>query len=336
LNAREKREEFEKQMICEYGVRSEDSKGRVRQEPECETRTCFQRDVDRITHSKAFRRLKHKTQVFLLPEGDHYRTRLTHTLEVTRIARTISRALRLNEDLTEAIALGHDLGHTPFGHAGERALNEIMESSGGFRHYDQSLRVADRVEKDGCGLNLTFEVRDGIARHTCDPKAETLEGRVVRLADRIAYINHDVDDAVRAGLMTEDDIPGEISGALGCSHSMRINTIVSDVIKASEECGDIIMSPGINFVVEGFHSFMYERVYRNPMAKSEESKVLGILSGIYEYFLNNVDKLPPEYCEIAKEDGLTHAVCDYVSGMTDDYAVYKFGDLYIPEAWKVR
>lgn len=336
MNAREVREEFEKQIICRNGVRAADSRGRAKTEKECETRTCFQRDVDRITYSKAFRRLKHKTQVFLLPEGDHYRTRLTHTLEVTRIARTISRALCLNEDLTEAIALGHDLGHTPFGHAGERALNEIMKSNGGFRHYDQSLRVVDKLEKEGSGLNLTFEVRDGISRHTCDPKAETLEGRAVRLADRVAYINHDVDDAIRAGLMTEDDIPPEITGALGCGHSKRISTIVEDLIRTSRDCADITLSPGINFVVEGFHSFMFERVYKNPMAKSEESKVLGILSGLFGHYIEHAEELPPEYLKIAGEEGLPRAVCDYVSGMTDDYAVYKFGDLYIPEAWKVR
>jgi dGTPase len=335
-NPREKREEFEKLLIGQYGVRAEDSKGRVRPEEACTIRTCFQRDVDRIIHSKSFRRLKHKTQVFLQPEGDHYRTRLTHTLEVARIARTISRALELNEDLTEAIALGHDLGHTPFGHAGERALNVLLEDIGGFRHYEQSLRVVDRIEKEGRGLNLTYEVRNGIVCHTNDPLAETLEGQVVRLADRVAYINHDVDDAIRAGILSEQDIPEEIVCVLGSRHSVRINTITQDIIAESYGKNEITMSPGMNFVVASFHDFMYQSVYKNPKAKSEETKVLDILRGIFDYYVAHPDKLPDEYQTIAEEDGIRRAVCDYVSGMTDKYAIYQYGNIFIPAAWQVR
>ena len=335
MNLREIREELERSILSEKAVKASESRGRALPEEECDTRTCFQRDVDRITYSKAFRRLKHKTQVFLLPEGDHYRTRLTHTLEVTRIASTIARALRLNEDLTEAIALGHDIGHTPFGHAGERALNELMAPEGGFRHYEQSVRLAERVEKSGRGLNLTFEVLDGIMRHTCDPKAATLEGRIVKLADRIAYINHDVDDAIRAGILSGEDIPEEVRAMLGNSHSKRINTLVTDAIEASEKAGDIVLSPGIFFVLSGFHEFMYQRVYKNPVAKKEETKVLGILSGLFEHYMQNPRELGEEFSVIAEEDGLKRAVCDYVSGMSDEYAVRKFKELYIPAEWSV-
>jgi len=336
MTPREKREKLEKVMISPYGVRSADSKGREKPEEPCDIRTDFQRDVDRITHSKAFRRLKHKTQVFLQPEGDHYRTRLTHTLEVTRIARTIARSLELNEDLAEAIALGHDLGHTPFGHAGERVLNSLLLSLGGFRHYEQSVRVVDRLERDGQGLNLTCEVRDGILRHTCDPLAATLEGQAVRLADKIAYINHDADDAVRAGILRDSDIPPEIVNVLGTTYSERIDTITRDVISVSCDKQELSMSPGIFFVVESFNDFMFERVYKNPVAKSEESKVYGILSGISEYYLENPDRLPTEYRAIAQTDGDERAVCDYVSGMTDKYAMYQYGEIFIPAAWTVR
>ena len=335
MTVREKREQLEEYMISPLGVKAKNSKGRLNAEDECDIRTCFQRDVDRITHSKSFRRLKHKTQVFLLPEGDHYRTRLTHTLEVMRIARTISRALELNEDLTEAISLGHDLGHTPFGHAGERALNELMSDNGGFRHYDQSLRVVDVLEKEGRGLNLTYEVRDGIVRHTNDPLAETLEGRIVRISDRIAYVNHDVDDAIRAGILKEDDIPAEISGALGSSYSERINSLVADVISASYGKNEIVQSPGMFFVLDSFHNFMYERVYKNPEAKSEERKVYGMLEGIFENYMKHPELLPDDYKAIIEKDGLPRAVCDYISGMTDKYAVDQFSDIYIPMSWSV-
>lgn len=333
---REKRENLERMMLSERAVCSVDTKGRIYPEEECDIRTAFQRDVDRIIHSKSFRRLKHKTQVFLQPEGDHYRTRLTHTLEVSRIARTIARALELNEDLTEAIALGHDLGHTPFGHAGERALDEIMQAHGGFRHYNQSLRVVDFLEKDGEGLNLTYEVRNGIVRHTNDPLADTLEGQIVRLADRAAYINHDVDDAIRAGILSESDIPEEIICALGDKYSTRIDTIVKDIIASSENSPEITMSPEGAFIVESFHNFMYQSVYKNMKAKSEETKVFGIISGIYDYYYKNPDKLPEELLKNIERDGLERVVSDYVSGMTDKYCMDKYSEIFIPAAWQVK
>ena len=332
---RERYEADEVERLSVFAACACRSQGRVRPEPPCDIRTCFQRDADRIIHSKAFRRLKHKTQVFLQPEGDHYRTRLTHTLEVSRIARTISRALSLNEDLTEAIALGHDLGHTPFGHAGERALSAIMEADGGFRHYEQSLRVVDRLERDGAGLNLTIEVRDGILRHTVDPPAATLEGRVVKLADKVAYINHDADDAIRAGILTNDDIPPEITCALGDTYGKRIDTIIKDAVAVSEGKDDISLSPTISFVVESFNSFMFESVYTNVTAKREESKVFDIIKGIFDYYISHVEKLPDEYRIIAYEDGPRRAVADYISGMTDKYVMRVYSELFIPAVWQV-
>jgi len=278
----------------------------------------------------------HKTQVFLQPEGDHYRTRLTHTLEVSRIARTIARASELNEDLTEAIALGHDLGHTPFGHAGERALNDMLKDEGGFVHADQSLRVVDKIEKDGRGLNLTHEVRNGIITHTSGRMPETLEGQIVRLADRAAYINHDVDDALRAGILREADIPEEIKCALGDNYSVRIDTMIKDIIAASAESDHICMTPGISFVFDSFHSFMFENVYTNIRAKSEEKKVYGVLSGIFEYYVRNPDKLPADYRKSAEQDGLRRATADYISGMTDKYAMARYSELFIPESWQVK
>ncbi|MCL2152502.1 MAG: deoxyguanosinetriphosphate triphosphohydrolase [Oscillospiraceae bacterium] len=333
---REERQELERQTLAAYASFAEGSKGRERTEPECEIRTCYQRDIDRITHSKAFRRLKHKTQVFLQPEGDHYRTRLTHTLEVARIGRTIARALRLNEDLAEAIALGHDLGHTPFGHAGERALNETLSGEGGFSHNQQSLRVVEILERDGQGLNLTYEVRNGILCHTGDTSPATQEGMIIRVADRIAYINHDVDDAIRAGILWETDVPEEIVCALGSTHGARINTLVLDVINESKRCGDIRMSPRTSFVFETFRDFMYSNVYLNMKAKSEEKKVLGIIGGIFAHYINAPDELPEDYRRIASQQGLCRAVCDFVSGMTDKYAMYQYSELFIPEAWQVR
>lgn len=330
---REKREQLERLMISGRGVLAESSKGRAVPEAQDEVRTCFQRDIDRITYSKSFRRLKHKTQVFLQPEGDHYRTRLTHTLEVTRIARTISRALMLNEDLTEAIGLGHDLGHTPFGHAGERALCEIY--SCGFRHYEQSLRVVDRLEKSGKGLNLCFETRMGILNHTTGASDDTDEATAVRLADRIAYINHDVDDAIRAGILTAEEIPKEVCERIGVRHSTRIDAIIRDVIETSNE-GEIRMSDDMAKAVELFHDFLFEKVYRNPKAKGEEAKVSKILGAIWDYYVKNPDKLPPDYRSIADTEGVQRAVCDYVSGMSDDYAVYTFSNIYIPAAWQVK
>lgn len=333
LSPREKREKAEHMLISAGGALSENTRGRPRPEKECDIRTCFQRDVDRITHSKSFRRLKHKTQVFLQPEGDHYRTRLTHTLEVSRIARTISRALGLNEDLTEAIALGHDLGHTPFGHAGERALDEIF--SQGFKHYEQSLRVVDRLEKNGRGLNLCFETRQGVLGHTTGGQEDTLEARVVRLSDTVAYINHDLDDAVRAGLLQAGDLPRVVRERIGNSHSQRINAIITDAICNSGET-KIALSAPVEEAVTAFRDFMFEAVYRNPAAKSEETKVLDILKGIWEYYVNRPEKLPADYKEIADDEGIERSVCDYISGMTDKYAVFQYGEIFIPATWQVR
>lgn len=330
---REIREEAERSLICSLGVLSENSRGRLFPEEECPLRTCFQKDIDRITHSKSFRRLKHKTQVFLQPEGDHYRTRLTHTLEVTRLARTAARALQLNEDLAEAVGLGHDLGHTPFGHAGERALRELHPE--GFNHYEQSLRVIDAIEKDGAGLNLCYETRMGILNHTHGSPDDTREATLVRYADRIAYINHDLDDALRAGILTIEDVPAEIRDALGSSNGRRINSIISDLITHSRG-GKIGMSDEMRDIYELFHNFMYERVYYNPLAKSEESKVKGIIGGIYEYYVNHSDKLPDDYKKIARRDGLQRAVCDYVAGMTDKYALEVYSNIFIPMAWTVK
>ena len=295
-------------------------------------RTCFQRDADRITHSKAFRRLKHKTQVFLSPEGDHYRTRMTHTLEVARIARTIARCLRLNEDLTEAVALGHDLGHTPFGHAGERALRRIH--AGGFQHNEQSLRVADRLEKDGRGLNLSREVLDGMLCHTGERKPMTLEGNIVRLSDRIAYVNHDTDDAVRAGIMREEDIPASVREVIGDSFSKRIDTVIRDVVASSDS--EIRMSLPVAWAMDEFRSFMFQAVYQNPKAKSEESKVEGILAALYDYYLADVSRLPEDYRAVAEEEGEDRAVCDYIAGMTDQFAVQQYTQLFIPGGWTIR
>jgi dGTPase len=331
-----RREELEKNTLSPLASLAAASKGRERPENECPLRTCFQRDADRLTHSKSFRRLIHKTQVFLNPEGDHYRTRLTHTLEVSRIARTISRALGLNEDLTEAIASGHDLGHTPFGHAGERALNGLTAEIGGFRHNEQSLRVIDRIEKGGRGLNLSYETRDGILKHTGNDAPETLEGRVVRLSDRAAYLNHDLDDALRAGILTEEDIPPEILCAFGESLSERVGTVVRDVISESGRTGDIAISAGLRLPFEAFYSFMFKNLYTNARAKSEETKVFGILDGLFGYYSENPEELSEDYRAIAERDGLQRAVCDYVSGMTDSYAIAEYERLFIPDAWGGR
>lgn len=330
---REQRQELEALIVGPRGVLSTQSRGRPVPEEEDFIRTCFQRDTDRIIHSKPFRRLKHKTQVFLQPEGDHYRTRLTHTLEVSRLARTVSRALMLNEDLTEAIALGHDLGHTPFGHAGERALNDICPL--GFHHYEQSLRVVDSIEKSGRGLNLCYETRMGILNHTHGAPDDTAEATVVRLCDRIAYINHDVDDAIRAGIITTEDLPFVVLQMIGDSHSVRINSILTDLIKNSLE-GGIGYSPDMEKAVGVFHSFLFDAVYRNPKAKSEETKVAGILEGIWKYYISDLNRLPEDFRDIAGRDGPERAVCDYISGMTDDYAIFKYSELYIPAAWQVK
>ena len=334
MTVRERREALEQQILSPYACRSVDSRGRQRPVEPCPVRTCFQRDIDRIIHSKAFRRLKHKTQVFLEPEGDHYRTRMTHTIEVARIARTMARGLQLNEDLTEAAAFGHDLGHTPFGHAGERVLDEIMPE--GFQHNVQSLRVVDRLEQDGDGLNLTYEVRRGILCHTGPDTAETLEGRLLRLADKIAYINHDIDDAMRGGIIYPMDIPLEISNVLGFTHSERIDTLTVDIIESSAGTGEIRQSTACREAMHNLREFMFEAVYRNPVAKGEESKAQDMLRRLFEYYRKDPDRLPPEFQDIREREGVERAVCDYIAGMTDNYAVEKFSLAFIPVSWSVK
>ena len=330
---RVEREKAEHYFIGPYGILSENSKGRMKPEPECEIRTCFQRDIDRITHSKSFRRLKHKTQVFLQPVGDHYRTRLTHTLEVSRLARTVARALKLNEDLAEAAALGHDLGHTPFGHAGERALNQIYP--GGFKHYEQSLRVVDLLEREGQGLNLCLETRLGILHHTHGQADDTPEATAVRLCDRIAYINHDLDDSIRAGIITADRVPEIIRRNCGQRNSERINALLTDLISNSAD-GRLGMSPKMQETFDFFHSYMYSDVYTNPVAKREEGKVEGILARLYEYYVKRPEKLPLDFVPVIEREGVERAACDYISGMTDSYAIERYGELFIPFAWTVK
>ena len=334
MTLREQTEQREREILSPCACQSAQSKGRRIPVEPCPVRTCFQRDIDRIVHSKAFRRLKHKTQVFLEPEGDHYRTRMTHTIEVSRIARTIARGLNLNEDLAEAAAYGHDLGHTPFGHAGERILNEIMP--GGFAHNEQSLRVVDRLEKDGEGLNLTYEVRRGILCHTGPDRAETLEGQILRLADKIAYINHDIDDAIRGKIIYPMDIPLSVSRVLGFTHSERINTLTVDIMTQSDGKNEILQSPACRDAMHELREFMFEYVYRNPVAKGEEGKAQDMLYRLFDAYVKDPDKLPPEYQAIRVEEGVERAVCDYISGMTDKYAVEQFGELFIPKSWSVK
>ncbi len=331
---RERTEALERQTLSPRACLSAQSKGRAVDIPPCPMRTCFQRDIDRVVHCKSFRRLKHKTQVFLQPEGDHYRTRMTHTLEVSRIARTMARGLALNEDLTEAAALAHDLGHTPFGHAGERALSRMVE--GGFRHYEQSLRVVDRLENEGAGLNLCHEVRDGILCHTSGRPADTLEGQLVRFADKIAYINHDIDDAMRGGIIFPTDIPAHISEVLGYTHGERIEALTLDVIRSSGEGDEIRQSPTVAQAMGELRAFMFESVYFNPLAKGEEGKAEDMICLLFEYYCKHTDKLPPEYQEILLREGVHRAVLDYIAGMTDTYAVEQFGDLFIPKGWVVK
>ena len=321
--------ENEKKIISPYGMLCVNTKGRAVPEAECPVRTAYQRDRDRIIHCAAFRRLKHKTQVFLSPDSDHYRTRLTHTLEVSQIARTISMALGLNETLTEAIALGHDLGHTPFGHAGERALNEVFPD--GFKHYQQSLRVVDKIEKGGQGLNLTYEVRNGIVCHTRGEEASTLEGRIVKLSDKIAYINHDIDDAVRGGIISEANLPVEARKYLGQSKSERINTLVSSVIENTYD--EVRMERDVQSAFHILHEFMFDRVYTNPVCKGEEGKAMKLIQDLYEFFSNHPDEMPNEYIEIALKDGAQRAACDYVAGMTDGYALKVYSRYFIPSGW---
>ena len=330
MTIREVYEENEKKILCPSACLSSNSKGRTVYEEPDEIRTCFQRDRDRIIHCQSFRRLKHKTQVFLSPTGDHYRTRLTHTLEVSQIARTIARALQLNEDLTEAIALGHDLGHTPFGHAGERALDAL--SPNGFKHYEQSVRVVERLEKNGKGLNLTDEEKNGILCHTKGDDAYTLEGQIIRIADKIAYINHDIDDAIRAGVMLEEDIPLDIRMKLGMSKGERINNMVVDVINNSADEKILMSDEGWRLFNE-LHDFMFIAVYKNPFCKSEEVKAVSMLEKLYDYYLNNPDKLPEEFIKIAESEGTDRAVCDYIAGMSDNYSVKVFNQIFVPKFW---
>ena len=336
MTLREELELQEQQRLSKKAAFSKESRGRLRplEEDEEDVRTCYQRDTDRIVHCKAFRRLMHKTQVFLSPEGDHYRTRMTHTIEVSRIARTIARALNLNEDLTEAVAMGHDLGHTPFGHAGEGALSEVMGQR--FCHNEQSLRVVDILENGGAGLNLSYEVRMGILGHTGDFIPETMEGQIVRRADQIAYVNHDIDDAIRAGILDSEDIPKNIAKVLGKTHSQRINTLVCDMVNTSREEGKILLSTGVDKALAELRSFMFERVYRNPVAKGEETKAKDMLKRLYEYYYAHPEAIPEDFQPQLSFDGMERTICDYIAGMTDHYAVDKYMELFIPMGWNVR
>jgi len=342
LSIREQTQAIERQVLSQNAAFSDACLGREIAEPACAFRTPFQRDRDRVIHCKAFRRLKHKTQVFLSPECDHYRTRLTHTLEVAQIARTIARALRLNEDLTEAIALAHDLGHTPFGHAGERALDQRCPL--GFKHYEQGVRTVKQLERDGKGLNLTFEVLDGILNHTVEGQPKTLEGQVVRVSDRIAYINHDIDDAVMAGLLCEQDIPAQIRQTLGGSKSERINTLVLAVVRYmgrpdGAHCGAQApahpLDPETAQAFLALHRFMFESVYHNPVAKGEESKAEHIVQELYTYFEARPEQMPEEYWLVAEAEGVARGACDYIAGMTDRYALDMYRGLFIPKFWQV-
>lgn len=336
MTVREELERLEHLQLSPKAAFSDQSQGRYRfeQEDDTDVRTCYQRDTDRIVHCKAFRRLMHKTQVFLRPEGDHYRTRMTHTIEVARIARTIARSLNLNQDLTEAIAMGHDLGHTPFGHAGEAALSQCLGEE--FSHNEQSLRVVDILENNGEGLNLSYEVRMGILGHTGPHIPETLEGQIVRISDRIAYVNHDIDDAVRAGILSADDIPRSVSMVLGDRHSQRINTLVCDMIMASKHSDTIVLSAEVEQALTDLRSFLFERVYRNPVAKGEESKAKEMLYRLYEYYYAHPEALPADFQPQLSFDGMGRTVCDYIAGMTDNYAVDKFMELFTPQGWQIR
>lgn len=333
---REMAEEREYEVLSPYAAHAGDSKGRDREEPQCDIRTVYQRDRDRILHSKSFRRLAHKTQVFIAPMGDHYRTRLTHTLEVSQLSRTIAKALRLNDDLCDAIALGHDLGHTPFGHTGERVLNEICPL--GFAHFRQSIRVVEVLEKNGEGLNLTWEVRDGILNHRTSGHPSTLEGQIVRFCDKIAYINHDIDDAERAGILSEEDIPKTYREILGGSTRDRLNTLIHDVIYSSLDRSDIRMSPEIEEAMMELRKFMFDHVYLNSVAKTEEGKVSRMITMLYQYYEKHVDEMPQEYIDLIKKKGQPEprVVCDYISGMTDQYSISKFQELFVPQSWQKK
>lgn len=336
MTIRETLEQFERINLSQYATLSSNSRGREIPEEQCDIRPVFQRDRDRILHCKSFRRLKHKTQVFLAPEGDHYRTRLTHTLEVSQNARTIAKALRLNEDLAEAIALGHDLGHTPFGHCGEFALDSVCPE--GFKHNEQSVRVVSYLEKKGEGLNLTWEVRDGILNHQTESMPHTLEGKIVRLSDKIAYINHDIDDAIRAGIITEDDIPIEFRKTLGFTTRERLNTLIHSIITESMGQDDIRMSPEVWEAMKELRKFMFENVYSNPNAKDQEKKARKLIIELYEYYNEHFELLSPKYAYVMEKynQSQERVVCDYIAGMTDQYAILRFEELRVPTSWKIK
>ncbi len=329
---REELEKLERESLSPYATLSENSRGREREEEQCDIRPVFSRDRDRIVHSKAFRRLKDKTQVFLNPEGDHYRTRLTHTLEVAQIARTIARALKMNVELAEAIALGHDLGHTPFGHAGERALNEVCPL--GFRHNEQSVRVVDVLERDGEGLNLTLEVKDGMLNHQMRSRPFTPEGRIVRLSDKLAYIHHDMDDAIRAGVLTDKDVPARIGEVLGYTTKERLDHLIHNIIMTSLGREEIGMEAEFEEAMIDMRSFMFERVYQNPIVKAEESKAESLVRTLYVYYVEHRDELPAEYRHLMEQGASVERVsCDYIASMTDHFAIAAYEELYIPKSW---
>jgi dGTPase len=327
---REQTEKLEEKILSPFAQLSKNTKGRRQTEIKCDIRTDYQRDKDRIIYSKAFRRLKHKTQVFISPEGDHYITRLTHTLEVSQIGRTIARSLRLNEDLTEAIALGHDLGHTPFGHSGEQVLDSICPH--GFKHYEQSLRVVDVLEPKN-GLNLTWEVRDGIGNHTGSNMAATLEGQIIKYADRIAYINHDIDDAIRGKVISENELPKECLKVLGLTTRDRINNMVVNIIENSINKDTITINTEFDYAMDELRNFMFENVYIDSAAKKDEKKAQNIIRQLYSYLIKSPEILPEEYSKMLETEDIDRVVCDYVAGMTDTYAVKKFNDIFIPESW---
>ncbi len=333
MTRRERTEQREEELLSPYAAKSSQTRGREKPISPDDLRTEYQRDRDRIIHCKSFRRLKYKTQVFLSPEGDHYRTRLTHTLEVAQIARTIARALQLNEDLTEAIALGHDLGHTPFGHIGEMVLSKLLP--GGFEHNRQSLRVVEKLERDGAGLNLTWEVRDGILHHKKDGCAATLEGRVVSLADRIAYINHDIDDAVRAAVLREEELPKECVDVLGGSHGDRINNMILDIVENSEGKNEICQSPAFSKAMSDLRAFLFRRVYTDRTAKAEEGKAEGVVEMLFHYYVEHMDLLPQEFLLYLEEDGPKVVAADYIACMTDRFAIRTYEELFVPQSWKL-
>ena len=334
MTIREELEKRESEILAPWAALSAASQGRAKPEVQCDIRPVFQRDRDRILHSKSFRRLKDKTQVFLSPDGDHYRTRMTHTLEVSQNARTIAKALRLNEDLVEAIALGHDLGHTPFGHAGERALNRVCPE--GFKHNRQSLRTVDVLEKNGQGLNLTMEVRDGILNHQTSTLPFTLEGQIVRLSDKIAYIHHDMDDAIRGGILAEEDVPSEITEVAGATLGQRLDHFIHDIIRTSQGKPVIAMSPPLEKAMTKLRQFMFERVYTNPVAKAQERKAEKLIETLYAYYLEHWDEMPWLQKKMIEEGTpVSIAICDYISAMSDRYAIMKFNELYVPQTWNV-